>query len=76
MYMYVSLGMYCFVSNAVNHIIRIIVIGSDGNADEGSDTDGFVVTTESVTNDEGHVSILVNWKVRLSFCIEFAEPLH
>ena len=34
-----------------------------------------MVTTESVMNDEGHISILVNWKVRLSFCIEFAEPL-
>ena len=74
--MYVYLGTYLFfVSNAVKSY-SIIVIGSRGNADGGSDMGGFVVTTESVTNNEGYISILVNWKVRLNFCTEFAEHLH
>ena len=66
---------FVFVSNAVKPY-SIIVLGARGNADEGSDTGGFVVTTESVTNDEGYISILVNWKVRLNFCTEFVEHLH
>ena len=72
---YLLTYVFAFVSNAVKSYY-IIVLGSHGNADGGSDTGGFVVATESVMNDEGYISILVNWKVRLNFCTEFAEHLH
>ena len=34
-----------------------------GSGDGGSDAGGFTVTTENVKSDEGHISILVDWKV-------------
>ena len=44
-------------------ILLYIYIGSTVNHDGGSDTYGFTVTTRSVKSDEGHISILVDWKV-------------